>query len=152
MHINELTRRFGIELSIVSPSPIRRVPYRAPDGPNVIVEVTGATQMEVDAAKEGITAKAKAIAEKREKHKQKVSRVERVSLLGKFLEVPPTDQFFSRFHWVFRENWQNRCLASTLRRLTPPLPKVDPGSTIYWAITLYVRPSVFCNLQRPNKT
>ena len=142
MHINELTQRFGIELSIVSPSPIRRVPYRAPDGPNVIVEVTGATQAEVDAAKEGITAKAKAIAEKREKHKQKVGRAERASLLEKILEVPPTDQFFSRFHWVFRGNWQNRCLVPSLRRLIPQ-PAVNPGSTIYWAITLYMRLSVF---------
>ena len=82
MHINELTEQFGIELSIVSPSPLRRVPYRAPDGPNVIVEVTGATQAEVDAAREGIIAKAKFIAEKREKHKQKASTTERVSLLG----------------------------------------------------------------------
>ena len=97
MHINELTQQFGIELSIVSPSPLRRVPYRAPDGPNVIVEVTGATQEEVDAAREGITAKAKAIAAKREKHKQKVSTAERILQLGQILEVIPTYQFFLDF-------------------------------------------------------
>ena len=79
VHINQLTQQFGIELSIVSPCPLRRVPYRAPDGPNVIVEVTGATQEEVDAAKEGITAKAKVIAQKREKHKKKVSVAERTA-------------------------------------------------------------------------
>ena len=50
-----------------------------PTVPTFIMEVTGATQEEVDAAKEGITAKAKVIAQKREKHKKKVSVAERTA-------------------------------------------------------------------------